>query len=342
MGEAFLALSPDARREALQVAAAASGRPPHLLEKDVWVVWALEALFAAPFAGHLVFKGGTSLSKAFGLIRRFSEDVDLTYDIRALLPDLAGDASDTLPANPSQARKWVDAVHDRLPRWIAREVIPAVERRLHAEGLNASVVQEDDQVRIRYPAVEAGTGYVGTTVLLEFGARSTGEPCEPRTVACDAAPFLADLAFPGAVPRTMNAERTFWEKATAAHVYCLRGEFRGGQRYARHWHDLVRLHDAGVAAAAIADKALGQAVAAHKQLFFRERDADGEWIDYDRAVSGSLRLTPEGAAREALALDYAAMVTDGLLLDDAPAFEWVMERMREIETLSNRVRAQLG
>lgn len=78
MAEAFLTLSADDRREALAVAADRSGRPPHLLEKDVWVVWTLATLFGSDLGEHLVFKGGTSLSKAYHVIRRFSEDVDLT------------------------------------------------------------------------------------------------------------------------------------------------------------------------------------------------------------------------------------------------------------------------
>ncbi len=90
MADRFLALSKDDRREALAVAAARTGRPIHLLEKDVWVAWTLETLYSSKLGEHLVFKGGTSLSKAYGAIRRFSEDIDLTYDIRALAPDLVG------------------------------------------------------------------------------------------------------------------------------------------------------------------------------------------------------------------------------------------------------------
>ena len=88
MVDVFLQLSAEDRRDALGVAADRSGRPTHLLEKDVWVVWALATLYAAPLGEHLVFKGGTSLSKAYQVIHRFSEDVDLTYDIRAIAPDL--------------------------------------------------------------------------------------------------------------------------------------------------------------------------------------------------------------------------------------------------------------
>ena len=92
MAEQYLELGPGDRRDVLAFAASESGRPAYLLEKDVWVVWALRTLFDAPMGAPLVFKGGTSLSKAYGAIRRFSEDVDLTYDIRALIHDLAGDS----------------------------------------------------------------------------------------------------------------------------------------------------------------------------------------------------------------------------------------------------------
>jgi predicted nucleotidyltransferase component of viral defense system len=79
MADRFLNLTDVERRDALAVAASNSGRPVHLLEKDVWVVWCLRALFESPLGEHLVFKGGTSLSKVYGAIRRFSEDVDLTH-----------------------------------------------------------------------------------------------------------------------------------------------------------------------------------------------------------------------------------------------------------------------
>jgi predicted nucleotidyltransferase component of viral defense system len=84
-----LTLSREDRLKALGVAATASGRPVHLLEKDIWVVWALQGLFASLLGKHLVFKGGTSLSKGYDIIQRFSEDIDLTYDVRELIPELA-------------------------------------------------------------------------------------------------------------------------------------------------------------------------------------------------------------------------------------------------------------
>ena len=95
----FFHLPETERLEALNSAANTSGLSPHLLEKDIWVVWSLQQLFAGPYAEHLVFKGGTSLSKAYGVIQRFSEDVDLTYDIRAIASDLVGKADTPLRRN---------------------------------------------------------------------------------------------------------------------------------------------------------------------------------------------------------------------------------------------------
>ena len=117
MADVFLQLSAEDRRDALGVAADRSGRPTHLLEKDVWVVWALATLYAAPLGEHLVFKGGTSLSKAYQVIRRFSEDVDLTYDIRAIAPDLVGDNDEGLPKTPSEEKRWSSEVRRRVPAW---------------------------------------------------------------------------------------------------------------------------------------------------------------------------------------------------------------------------------
>jgi hypothetical protein len=133
----------------------------------------------------------------------------------------------------------------------------------------------------------------------------------------------------------MHAERTFWEKATAIHVFCLQERLRG-ERFARHWHDVVRLDDAGIAATAAADRYLARAVARHKSMFFAEKAADGAPVDYAAAVNGLLQLVPSGEARAALAADYGHMVEDGLLLEDAEPFEALIERCTDIAGRTNR------
>jgi hypothetical protein len=179
----FLNLPDTERREALGVAASNSGRPPHLLEKDIWVVWCLNALFDSPLGEHLVFKGGTSLSKVYGAIRRFSEDVDLTYDIRAIAPDLVKSSdSNPVPENRAQSRRWSEQVRERLPIWIEDKALPAIVQRLAAEKLKAKVTVNRDKLYLTYAPLETGSGYVSPSVMLEFGARSTGEPSEVRGV----------------------------------------------------------------------------------------------------------------------------------------------------------------
>ncbi|MCW8308912.1 nucleotidyl transferase AbiEii/AbiGii toxin family protein [Acidiphilium sp. PA] len=335
MADAFLPLPVEDRREALRVAADRSGRPAHLLEKDVWVVWALATLFGSDIGAHLVFKGGTSLSKAYGVIRRFSEDVDLTYDIRAIAPDLVGENGEALPKNRSEEKRWSKAVRQRLPEWIAETVQPVIAGEIDAQSLAATLRAEGDRLYINYEATAAGSGYVAPSVMLEFGARSTGEPASFRDVTCDAAGLINGVDFPSARPRVMHAERTFWEKVTAIHVFCLQERLRG-ERFARHWHDVVRLDEAGIAAAALADRQLGSAVARHKSMFFAEKGADGTLVDYDAAVNGGLRLVPAGEGLAALSKDYGQMVDDGLLLDDAEPFKALMDRCADIEARANR------
>lgn len=336
MAEALLGLGEGDRREALLVAADRTGRPAYLLEKDVWVVWILGVLFGSALGEHLVFKGGTSLSKAYGgLIQRFSEDVDLTHDIRQLIPDMADAGDEPIPASRSQAKRWTDAVRERLPVWISDEVVPVLDAAIKASGLDLALIQEGEKLRLRYAQLTEGNGYVRPEVLLEFGARSTGEPASAKKVTCDAAPVLSELVFPEAMPRVMAAERTFWEKATAAHAYCLKGDFRG-ERYARHWHDIARLAAAGIAKAAIVDRDLANRVAGHKQAFFAEKASDGSVIDYGRAVSGYLRLVPEGDALDALKSDYQEMISSGLFEEGPSPFEMLMNQCHAIELEANR------
>ena len=314
--------------------------PPHLLEKDIWVVWALRQLFTGPYAEHLVFKGGTSLSKAYGIIRRFSEDVDLTYDIRAIASDLVGDSEVPLPATKSQEKRWSKEIRTRLSDWVSTEIVPQIKQALDLNGLPATVRAEGDKVFIDYAPLLTGTGYVSPAVMLEFGARSTGEPSESRVIRCDAAEFLDAVTFPTATPEVMRPERTFWEKATAIHVFCAQGAFRGGDRYARHWHDVTRLDAAGFADAAIADSMIARAVADHKSVFFAEKNTHGEVINYHAAVTGGLQLVPDDDALAKLAADYQQMVDDGLFLDEVEPFEALLDRCRAIQAKANAIHSK--
>jgi hypothetical protein len=241
---------------------------------------------------------------------------------------------DAMPATSSEERRWSKRVRQALPEWVAGTIQPILQQAIDREGIDARLRIDGDKLFIDYPHLAQGTGYVSPSVMLEFGARSTGEPASPRDIVCDAASVIEGVEFPTARPRVMHAERTFWEKATAIHVFCLQNRMRG-DRFSRHWHDVARLDDAGIAAAAIEDRALGTAVAKHKTMFFAEKAADATWIDYGAATSGHLQLVPGGDALKALADDYRRMVEDGLLASTPEPFGDLMDRCADIARRAN-------
>ena len=334
MADSFLSLPLADRLEVLESAYDRGlARSAALLEKDVWVVWTLQALFAAPFADDLVFKGGTSLSKAYNIIQRFSEDVDLTYDIRKLADEQAGQPEALTDA---EARSLGRRIREKLlPRLLETEIQPYLEAQIRAAGLQATVEREDENLFVAYEAAAEYPAYVRPRVKLEFGARSTGEPATRLPVGCDLALAFPEFDFPSATPRVMRAERTFWEKATLAHVYCLEGKLRGATGFGRHWHDLIRLDEAGFAATAMADRDLAKAVADHKAKFFPAKDAHAAPVDYHGAVGGHLRLVPDGEAFYLLKADYAVMIEAGYLEGAAELFEALMARCGDLQDRIN-------
>ena len=289
----FLSLSPKERLDALRVAAESSGHQAFLLEKDIWAVHTLAALFEDPFGNHLTFKGGTSLSKAYRVIQRFSEDLDITYDLRKLCPDLVSNGGpDPLPPSRSQADKWKDQITKSLKSWVNDEALPTIKSSLSKFDVSVQFRLEGDCIYVVYEPLSSGSEFVKPEVKVEFGARSTGEPRSEFPITCDAAEHLPDLVFPTATPHVMSAERTFWEKATLAHVFCKQERMRG-ERLSRHWHDLVRLDDHGCVGKALDDHETAVRVARHKKAFFRENDSNQAKINYLQAVSGDLQFGPQ-------------------------------------------------
>lgn len=343
MAEGFFELSKQDQREALEYGRAEIGRPAHLLEKDIWVVWVLRALFESPLATDLTFKGGTTLSKVYKVIDRFSEDIDLTYDIRKLIPDLAS-AGEDMPVSRSQASKWTRVVRRRLPEWITQKVQPVIQTALTRGRLNAQLElggQGNDKLFLHYPALTQGTGYVAPVVTLEFGGRATGEPHEIFQVSCDIDQHLPEVSFPTASPLVMSIARTFWEKATAAHVFCAQGRIRG-ERYARHWHDLAAIARSRHFTTILSNRTVAATVAHHKSHFFIEKDVNGQIIDYTTATAGHLKIVPEGEARDALAKDYVAMLADEVMVSDALPFEELLQVCLNLESTINNCTGTTG
>lgn len=332
----FFELSADDQAEVLETAAQMLGRPAYVLEKDIYVVWTLGRIFSAPLGDHLTFKGGTSLSKVYRLIDRFSEDIDLTYDVRQMLPA----AETEIPKSRAQAGRWTEEVRKQLPIWIEQAVAPLLGEAIASAGIQLDLQQEGDKLYLHYPPRTTASPYIRPRVLLEFGARSTGEPHARRIVTCDLARAeMEGVSFPVANPVVMDVARTFWEKATAAHVYCVQERLKS-ERFARHWHDLAMIASNSEFADVVSQRDIARKVAAHKSWFFREKAADDSVVDYQHAVEGNLQLVPTGGALSSLEEDYLSMIAGGMFESTPPTFAELMSVCTELEKRLNAAAAE--
>ena len=334
VAEAFLSLAARDRKDILDTAAARLGRPAFILEKDAWLCWVLQALFAIPAHHLMAFKGGTSLSKVYGVIDRFSEDVDITLDYRAF--DGAFD-----PFAPDVSRSRIERLSKHLSSSVAaylRDVVgpalAAAAAGLATTGQHTVRVDDDgERVRFAYPsAVENPVGYLRSEVLLEFGGRNTIDPNERHKIVPDIAGSTDGLAYPAADVTVLSPARTFWEKATLIHVECHRRRLTAGpERLSRHWFDLACFARHDVGRAALADRSLLEDVVRHKKAFF-----DAGYANYDHCLDGRLRLIPDDDQLASLKSDYDAMRTAGIVRASAPQFDTLIEQLRILEIDANR------
>jgi hypothetical protein len=329
----YLSLSPRERLELLDAASRASGLPPAILEKDFWVCKTLDALFALPELGcHLVFKGGTSLSKAYGLIDRFSEDVDISFH-REFLG--FGEELDPETAKGKEQARRIEALQHACRDCIRASLLPAlrgaIERLLvGSSDWSLEIDPQDPQTLLfHFPrAGGSGLAYIAPSVRIELGARSDHWPSEDRAIRSYLGETL-NLATGITTVRSLAAERTFWEKATLLHAEAHRPQDKPmPSRYARHYHDLARLAKNAVADRALADAALRERVVAHKSVYFRSG-----WAHYDLASPATFRLIPPESRLAALEADHRAM--QPMFFTTPPP---ILEVLETLATLEARIR----
>lgn len=330
----FARLAAGERGAFFEEAAARRGITALVVEKDFWVCWALRRLVeAADLAGHLTFKGGTSLSKAYGIIRRFSEDIDLTIARSAPLVEKVGSPMED-GISGKEIERRTKALKAAASRFVGDVALPALVSAMEAalgtgEGWDLALDPDDPQtILFRYPGagVDDG-GYIKPRIKLEFGARGEADPHEERSII----PYVTE-EFPEelgdaatAVP-TLAVERTYWEKATILHALHHNQKLRPG--LSRHYYDLAMLDEAGITDAALVRLDLLASVVRNKSIMFADNKAS-----YGTAVRGSLRLLPQAADEQALRDDYAAM--DEMFMDAAPSFDELRARLAALEATLN-------
>lgn len=341
-----LSAGTEAMLSAFDTTAARLGTTSQNIEKDFWVCWTLDALFhGLPKASpRLLFKGGTSLSKGFGLINRFSEDVDITVfrddiDAPATVAEL-----EALSGKKRKAR--LDAIRDACQAYIAGPMREALTRillnRLTAAGLTprGARIELDDAdpdgqtLLVWYPATTPHSDYVRAAIKIEAGAKSALDPNREvpiKPYVDDDLPAL-DLTVPSV--RTVKPQRTFWDKVVILHGlrrwFDQRGGLRGGgQRVSRHYYDLHLLAQVPVGMEAAADADLGADCVAHARMFFNRPD-----FDLASAAPGSFALMPHDGMVDQLRADYRAM--RGMIFGEPPTFDHVLASVAAIEQKLNQ------
>lgn len=332
MAQRFLDLGREDRADILQALASRLGRTALVLEKDVWVCWTLESLFALRGRRAMAFKGGTALSKVYGAIARFSEDLDITIDCRGLVAPFDPFSG---TASGSSRKKYGKALSAAMVRHVREVLEPQLATELKRQFQGTCHIELEDgaeKLRVRYEsALPPSAGYLERSVLVEFGGRNSLEPSEPRTLRAYMSGQADDLEFPVASVTVLRPERTFWEKATLIHVECMRSELKAGKdRLSRHWYDLAMLADHDIGQRALSDRALLADVVRFKSVYYRNTHAS-----YEDCIDGRLRLTPDPAMAVGLRSDFEQMVASGMFEGQPPLFEDIMARLQRLEKAIN-------
>ncbi|HWL50960.1 MAG TPA: nucleotidyl transferase AbiEii/AbiGii toxin family protein [Chthoniobacteraceae bacterium] len=336
----FTALSAEERAIYIHEAAERLNVSSVIVEKDFWVCWMLERLFENPeLRPHLVFKGGTSLSKVFGAIQRFSEDIDLSISPRLLGRD---DAFLEDAATRTQQRKRMAEIEALCAAAVEGRLQPILEtatRRVLGEpgdGRSWLCYELDGATRspvllFFYPAaIDGRGGYIPQTVKIEFGSLTDQQPTGAHRIR----PLLANV-IPGKFEDfasevvALEVERTFWEKATILHAEYHRP---AGQplrdRFARHYADFAALWQHPACTKALERFDLLERVVIHKSRFFAS-----SWAAYDLARPGTFRLCPPDARIPELERDYTKM--KGMFLDVPMAFREIIDTLHSAEKVLN-------
>ena len=275
--ENFALLKPEQRRVVFEETGLSRNMQAVIIEKDFWVCWTLKELFQLPaFGEHLIFKGGTSLSKVFKVIERFSEDIDVSMD-RGFL-GFGGDNEPEKAASNKEKQRRIEALKVACQKKIAAELLPTLDAAIRAKvgsGETWALRSDDDDpdrqtLLFEYPTSFASeaTGYIRRVVKIEMGARADHWPSEATTITPYVAEqFPAGFKHGSCVIKVLSAERTFWEKATILHAEFHRPVDKPmPERFSRHYCDFYELIRKGVGKSAEGMPELLARVAQHKCL----------------------------------------------------------------------------
>ncbi len=313
------------RNELFSETAARKGMAPAVAEKDFWVTWTLGKIFNHPELRPILrFKGGTSLSKVYQLIERFSEDIDLILDWTLLTEQ---------DPNAERSKKRQKALIEKMRAernvYLREQFLPILSEALAGVCRCDIADRTPNIVKISYPNAFP-SGYLRPEILLEIGPIASWLPFEEKSITPYAAEVFPELFKKASCPVfVIKAERTFWEKVTILHHEANRPESSSQPpRLSRHYYDVAQMAAREVKVRALADLAMLEEVVKFKMRFFPRG-----WAKYEIAKAGTLRLIPQGQVLESVRADYKAMRE--MIYGDYPDFEEIQKILEALEAEIN-------
>ena len=332
----FLTLTKEQRAAVFERVGASVGLPMQAVEKDFWVTVILQAVFSLPVAQHLIFKGGTSLSKAWGLISRFSEDIDLAVNPMAL-----GAAEGDL------TKKQIKKLRKASSLFVSEQLTPMLCAKINEVGMSAflnieaqpngegdNTYPEPRQIYIRYQSVfEKPLTYLRPDVVLEVSARSLIEPAMPTHVSCILADYIPIQSACDAVVHTAIPAKTMVEKMFLLHeLFSVPGHGTRAERKSRHLYDLYQMMQQDFAQEAITNDALWESIRHHREVF-----TSVQGVDYSGDVRQRICLLPREDIVAIWQSDYETM-RSSMIHGSAPTWDELIE---QITILQNKTRKKL-
>lgn len=308
--------------------------PAAVIEKDFWVCWILNLLNEIPeLKGNITFKGGTSLSKAWGLIERFSEDIDIAIN-RKVFGQEPPHGAENATSN-TQRKSRLEELEDKNATFIKEVLLPILHEKiaghLNPADFTLRLIEKGNEVNIEfeYPGtLKNELGGLLPVVLIELVPRADEIPNEERKITPIIYEVFEDLLGEGSFNiSTLTPERTFLEKLLFIHE-TLEGFNKGSERKSRHYYDLLKLYKAGVFERIKNNRELLQMVVEHRQTFFRYNT-----LDYTGILSNGVRVLPKKESWTDWRGDYTR--TAVMIYNNIPSFEELMSFAEQLENEFN-------
>jgi len=308
--------------------------PAAVIEKDFWVCWTLNLLNEIPeLKGNITFKGGTSLSKAWGLIERFSEDIDIAIN-RKVFGQEPPHGAENATSN-TQRKTRLEELEDKSAEFIKEVLLPILHEKiavhLNPADFTLRLIEKGNEVNIEfeYPGtLKNELGGLLPVVLIELVPRADEIPNEERKITPIIYEVFEDLLGEGSFNiSTLTPERTFLEKLLFIHE-TLEGFNKGSERKSRHYYDLLKLYKAGVFERIKNNRELLQMVVEHRQTFFRYNT-----LDYTGILSNGVRVLPKKESWTDWRGDYTR--TAVMIYNNIPSFEELMSFAEQLENEFN-------